>query len=157
MSPSHRAVVLHLITIGMITSGLGCAPSPKSGTGFTLPSGDANAGKMAFQELRCNACHKIAGIEQPIAENEKPEMSVPLGGEVTRIKTYGELVTSIINPSHRLARGLPVESISDNGQSKMPSLNSKMTVQQLIDLVTFLQSQYKLREFQPTEYPMYNL
>ena len=38
-------------------------------------------------------------MELPDAGKEE-ETSVVLGGEVARIKTYGELVTSIINPSH---------------------------------------------------------
>jgi hypothetical protein len=72
---------------------------------------------------------------------------VTLGGEVTRVKTYGELVTSIINPSHRLARGYPTEEVSAAGESLMALayLNDVMTVQQLIDLVAFLQARYEVR------------
>jgi hypothetical protein len=72
---------------------------------------------------------------------------VTLGGEVTRVKTYGELVTSIINPSHRLAQGYPTEEVSAAGESLMALayLNDVMTVQQLIDLVAFLQARYEVR------------
>ena len=61
---------------------------------------------------------------------------------VTRVKTYGELVTAIINPSHKLAQGYPLDTISEDGQSRMPLYNSYMTVQELIDIVAFLQPHY---------------
>ena len=133
----------------------GCATPPKSGKGFTLPVGDAQAGKSDFVSLQCNACHKIEGIDQVAANGEKPELSIALGGEVTRIQTYGELVTSIINPSHRLAKGYPIDEISVDGQSKMKNYNDVMTVTQLTNLVTFLQSKYKLFEVELTDYPEY--
>jgi hypothetical protein len=63
------------------------------------------------------------------------------------VKTYGSLVTSIINPSHDLARGYPTDEITAGGQSVMSlaKLNKVVTVQQLIDLVAFLQVVYELR------------
>ena len=82
-------------------------------------------------------------------------MSIALGGEVERIDTYGELVTSIINPSHRLAKGYPIDAVSVDGKSKMRNYNDVMTVTQLNDLVMFLQSKYKLHEYELTDYPMY--
>jgi sulfur-oxidizing protein SoxX len=121
------------------------------GRGFTLPEGDAERGRAAFTELGCHQCHTIAGIEQ--ADN--PELSLPLGGEVSHIDTYGELVTSIINPSHRLSRRYPPLAERVDGESRMPSLNREMTVEQLIDLVTFLHDQYELRPYEPTNYPAY--
>ena len=132
----------------------GCVSDPKSGKGFTLPDGDAEAGKATYVALQCNACHKIAGVEQ-LAGGDQSELSIALGGEVTRIKTYGELVTSIINPSHRLANGYATENVSVDGESKMTNYNDAMTVTQLTDVVAFLQSKYKLREYDPTDYPMY--
>jgi hypothetical protein len=77
----------------------------------------------------------------PAPQVEGPVMVV-LGGGVTRVKSYGELVTSIINPSHRLARRHPAGKISQEGQSLMTPYNDVMTVTQLIDLVAFLQAQY---------------
>jgi len=84
------------------------------------------------------------------------EPLVTLGGQVTRVRTYGELVTSIINPSHRLAPGYPIEDISRVGESLMALayLNEVMTVQQLVDLVAFLQTRY---EVIPPEYDPYGL
>ena len=56
--------------------------------------------------------------------------------------TPRELVTAIINPSHKLAQGYPLDTISEDGQSLMPLYNSYMTVQELIDIVAFLQPHY---------------
>ena len=134
----------------------GCAtPPPKSGKGFTLPEGDAEAGKENFIRFQCNACHKIDGIDQLAAPGEVPELSIALGGEVTQIQTYGELVTSIINPSHRLAKDYPVYEVSVDGKSKMKVYNDVMTVTELTDLIAFVQSKYELLEYELTDYPLY--
>lgn len=146
-----RLIFCLLITVALsLTSG--CATSPKSGKGFTLPQGNVQAGKANYVSLQCNACHTISGVEQTVAE---PELSIALGGEVTRVRTYGDLVTSIINPSHRLAKDYPVDVVSVDGKSKMRNYNDAMTVTQLIDLVAFLESKYKLLEYDLTNYPMY--
>lgn len=148
-----------LFTLGILAMVMvtGCTPAPKSGKGFTLPDGDREAGKATYVTLQCHACHKIEGVDQLVADDGNSELSIALGGEVSRIRTYGELVTSIINPSHRLAKGYSPEVVSIEGESKMRSYNDVMTVTQLTDLVTFLQSKYKLRAYEPTDYPMYGL
>lgn len=144
-----------LLMTAALSMAAGCATAPKSGEGFTLPRGNAQAGKEIFIDKQCNACHKVSGIDQIEAEDGKPQMSIALGGKTTRIQTYGELVTSIINPSHRLAKGYPLGEISVDGQSKMRNYNDVMTVTELTDLVMFLQSKYKLQEFELTDYPVY--
>ncbi|NQV27329.1 MAG: c-type cytochrome [Rhodopirellula sp.] len=136
---------------------MGCAPTPQSGRGFTLPDGDVERGQAVFAELQCHACHQVNGLEFPVAENAT-DMAVRLGGKVDRIQTYGELVTSIINPSHKVAKGYAKEDVTkdDEGkESRMLNYNEVMTVQQLIDLVKFLQSHYELKPHEPTAYPTY--
>ena len=152
MSPSiqTRAAVF---TILSLLFAAGCTPEPTSGKGFTLPTGDRERGETMFVELNCHQCHTVAATDLPTVDER--EMSIRLGGEVARIGTYGELVTAIINPSHRLARGHRIEKISEDGESLMKNYNDVLTVSQLIDLVAFLQSRYKLREYEPTQYPMY--
>ena len=146
-----------VLTIGAaaVVASVGCMADPKSGKGFTLPDGDLAKGEATFASLQCNACHKIAGVDSLTAEGQESAASVILGGEVSRIKTYGELVTAIINPSHRLASGYEPEAVSVDGESKMRNYNDVMTVTQLTDLVAFLQSKYELRKYDPTDYPMY--
>ena len=135
----------------------GCSPTPKSGKGFTLPEGNLAQGEETYVRLQCNTCHTIDGVEQLAGDGETLDLSVALGGEVARIKTYGELVTAIINPSHQLARGYSEQLVSVDGESKMRNYNDVMTVTELTDLVAFLQSKYSLFEYEPTDYPMYSL
>jgi L-cysteine S-thiosulfotransferase len=141
----RRALGLVMLT-GIL---MGCGP--KSPLGFSLPDGDATRGRAAFVELRCNACHEVMGLD--IAYGNGP-VHVVLGGKTTRIRSEGELTTSIINPSHRLAPRYPEDQVAVNGQSIMSAayLNDVMTVQQLIDLVAFLQSTY---EIAPPAVPTY--
>jgi len=122
--------------------------------GFSLPKGDVSAGKTAFVKFQCAACHTVAGMEELRKERETV-MTLPLGGETTRIQTYGELVTSVINPSHIISKNFPGTEVSAEGQSKMRSYNDVITVKELIDLVEFLQSQYVLKNFSPTDYPVF--
>ena len=127
--------------------------NPKSARGFRLPDGDVERGKVAFVESKCSACHTVKGTDIPAPSKDYAYVRVVvLGGEVRQVKTYGELVTSIINPSHVLAPGYPKELITKNNQSAMPNFNDTMTVRQLIDLVAFLQSHYELVLPEPATY-----
>jgi mono/diheme cytochrome c family protein len=132
----------------------GCDTGPKSSMGFTLPDGDEAAGQAVFVAMNCSSCHSISGMPE-LREGLEPEMSIALGGDTTRIKTYGELVTSIINPSHKLARSYPADMVSDDGVSKMRNYNDAMTVSELIDLVAFVQGQYDLHIPYRSTYPPY--
>lgn len=126
----------------------GCYAGPKSGKGFHLPEGSIENGKAAFLALHCNTCHRVDGVVLPPPVGTAPT-NIVLGGEVTVIRTYGELVTAVINPSHGLAPGFKKEQINDGKLSPMPEFNDTMTVRQMIDLVAFLQSRY--REIQTNE------
>ena len=127
----------------------GCDRSPKSGHGFRLPDGDINRGQVVFVEFECNRCHSVGAIEQLTSASPESSVSVKLGGKVTAIQTYGQLVTSIVNPSHRLVGRYPKEQVSTaDGESLMRNYNDEMTVNQLINLVAFLQSNYELRPYQ---------
>jgi sulfur-oxidizing protein SoxX len=126
---------------------------PKSGAALRLPDGDVERGKAAFLELKCNTCHTVAGTDIPSPSKDYAYVRVVvLGGEVRQVKTYGALVTSIINPSHSLAPGYPKELITKDNQSAMANFNDTMTVRQLIDLVAFLQSRYELVPPEPATY-----
>jgi mono/diheme cytochrome c family protein len=118
-----------------------CEADRMSEKGFSLPEGNALAGREAFVYMHCHECHTVTGEEFPALPLADPPF-VELGGKVTRVKTYGELVTAIINPSHKLAKGYPVEMVTNNNESKMPVYNGYMTVQELVDIVAFLQPHY---------------
>lgn len=143
----HLAIV---VCVGLLQ---GCVQGPESATGFRLPEGSQQMGLQAFKDLNCQACHDVQGVAAP-AESDV-DTRVALGGDVTRVKTYGELVTSIINPSHKLAPGYKEEDVTVDGKSRMEAenLNGVMTVQELVDIVAFLQPLYRVR---PPEYDPYS-
>lgn len=147
------------IVIVFFTSSLiGCS-KPVENHEFSLPEGDAESGQLVFVEYRCIECHTIAGTEfindRELSDIDR-ERLVTIGGESTRVKSYSDLVTSIINPSHKLAKGYRIEDIIDeNGESRMRNYNDELTVRELIDLVTFLKSKYELKSIPLTIYPYY--
>jgi len=145
-------VLLMLVAAAALSSA--CDPDKvMSERGFRLPDGDAVAGRETFLYMQCNQCHTIKGEVLPQIPGYEPY--VELGGSVTRVKSYGELVTAIINPSHKLADGYAEELVSENGVSKMYVYNGFMTVQELTDLVMFLQPHYNViaPQFQYRVYP----
>ncbi|MGD2133732.1 MAG: hypothetical protein PVI23_13140 [Maricaulaceae bacterium] len=118
-----------------------CDQGPRSGYGFALPDGEPSRGEAAFARLGCSDCHLVPGRDDLRADVE-PQMDVMLGGATTRVRTYGDLVTSIINPSHRISQRY-IEGVADEeGVSAMRNYNDVATVSELIDLVAFLQAQY---------------
>lgn len=145
-----KKTLIVFLTLACLT---GCERDMMSERGFALPEGDPIAGREAFIYMQCYQCHTIAGDDTlPTLDDQEPY--VELGGKVTRVKTYGELVTAIINPSHKLAEGYAEERVSEDGQSNMYNYNRYMTVQELIDIVMYLQPHYDV--FVPNRvYPIY--
>lgn len=145
--------ILALLAASCVTLSA-CDRDPMSETGFRLPDGDPMAGREAFLYMQCNQCHTIAGEDLPLVPEAEPPY-VELGGPVTRVKTYGQLVTAIINPSHKLADGYAEDQVSEDGKSKMYVYNGYMTVQELIDVVMYLQPHYEVvvPEFYYRVYP----
>lgn len=115
---------------------------------FALPPGNAEDGRTAFVTLGCATCHDVIGAKGLASGDQTPQMTIPLGGVRDRVFTYNELVTSIINPSHTLADVQGVAVTDQEGGSRMPSFNDAMTVQNLIDIVTFLEDHYQLDPYQ---------
>ncbi len=145
--------ILTLLLASLVILG-GCDQDrTMSERGFRLPDGDAQAGRETFMYMHCNQCHSLEGEELP--EVQGFEQYVELGGAVTRVKTYGELVTAIINPSHKLADGYPQDLVAEDRMSNMYVYNGFMTVQELTDIVMFLQPYYDVvaPQFQYRVYP----
>jgi len=133
------------IMLGTVIALSGCGGDRMSEKGFVLPDGDAQAGRQAFIDLRCNHCHTVRGEEIPAGPYEDPPY-VRLGGTSTTVKTYGQLATAITSPSRDLISKYLAEKVSEDGESKMSDYNQEMTVQQMADLVRFLQPHYKVIE-----------
>ena len=144
--------LLAFILLGM---GLCMGSCSEQARGFALPEGSVEEGKATYRRLECNACHSISGIEW---NGGSDSLNVKLGGEVSIQKSYGELVTSVINPSHKIARRYKQKKATlttEEGASKMKNYNEAMTVQELIDLVAFLQSEYNVSAPTTHYYPYY--
>lgn len=146
-------IVSVVISLFLLCCLAGCPAGPESPRGFSLPKGEPLAGKRAFVELRCHDCHSAEGVG--VRDADASDIHVRLGGVSNRVTTYAELVTSIINPSHRLSRYYPEEEVAEEGISKMPVYNDIITVQELIDLVAYLQPQYETIVVAPNSYETY--
>lgn len=122
----------------------GCPMSEKSPIGFRLPEGNVTNGKAAFLEAGCVKCHSVDGVELASELADAREANIVLGGEISRVKTYGQLVTSIIYPSHIISSKYRDEYTDENGNSIMPDFTEEMTVRQMIDITEFLQAHYEV-------------
>lgn len=133
--PVIRPIVAALLAI----LSTGCETDVRTQGSIHLPEGDAERGKEHFVSMGCVNCHAVVGAELP--EGEGP-LRVVLGSS-GRVKSYGDLVTSVVNPSHKLSRRYRPEQVSEDGTSLMASYNDVMTVTQLTDIVAFLQGHYQ--------------
>ena len=127
----------------------GCATQPDYATQFRFPIewGNIAEGQATFVDLGCNQCHTVSGVELASYEGESP-LTLELGGTILYAKTYADLVTAIVNPNHVVSdeylKMLPSEE--RRGASTIMPVNHQMTVEQLIDLVIFLNSRYVLMD-----------
>jgi hypothetical protein len=119
-----------------------------------LPEGDPGKGEMYFVSLGCVNCHAVIGSELP-EPAEAGSVRVLLGSQIGRELSHGELVTSIVNPSHRLSARYRKDEVSEGGESLMTSYNDVLTVTQLTDLVAFLDAHYKTADRPDYEYRAY--
>ena len=97
---------------------------------FTLPKGDAGKGRAVFVKYECYYCHEVRGEDFLFAGVDYgPELSQM--GPLHPLEYFAE---SIMNPNAVVSgdyRGA-------DGKSTMPSYNEKMSVQELIDVSTYL-------------------
>ena len=142
----------------------GCAPCEQTDpdtVALTLPSGTVEAGKQAFEDLRCTACHTVSGVEgltKPLAQVPVPDLGVVLAG-----RSRDSIATAIVLPSHIATSDTELWSDWSTSQrvwigpgqqipkeetveeptetiSIMTDYSNVITVQQLSDLVAFLEN-----------------
>ena len=132
-----EGMVSLLLAAGLV----GCMPGPRSGAGLRLPDGDVDHGRAVFVAMKCHACHRVAGVDlpEPVAD---PPVPVVLGGERPYPRTDGDILTAIVNPSHRIVPAGKAELVQAGGLSRMGDFRDAMTVGELVDLVAFVQSRY---------------
>lgn len=149
-----RSLVINLVALCALICLSGCDPDGRRPADINLPEGDAAKGKMHFVSLGCVSCHSVIGAELPEPAEAGPAR-VLLGSTTSTRMSYGQLVTSIVNPSHRLSTRYRKDKVSQEGQSLMTSYNDMLTVTQLTDLVAFLQAHYEKVDRPGYQYPVY--
>lgn len=137
--------VLIVLSVASTVVTAGCANSMIFG--FPADQGDIAAGRQAFIDHRCHQCHSIAGDRMPpLAGADRPILE--LGGPTSMVRSYAELTTSIINPNHAISERYRDQELLKGNlplDSPMPRPNlDTMTVRQMLDIVTFLDSKYEL-------------
>jgi mono/diheme cytochrome c family protein len=106
-----------------------------------LPKGDVQAGRKAFQDLKCHVCHRVSGesgFAAPIAELRGPDLSALL-----QLQETSEIAAAIIAPSHSLSirtSEAVKAQLAKQGASPMGDFSRAMTVRQLADLLAYLRS-----------------
>ena len=135
-----------LVVLGLPALLTGCVSAALFG--FPIDQGNIAAGRQAFIDHRCHQCHTIADeILPPLAGAGRPMLA--LGGPTTIIHSYADLTTSIINPNHAISERYRDQQILLKTEipleSPMPRPNlDTMSVSQLIDIVAFLDSKYRV-------------
>lgn len=113
--------------------------------GFRFLGGNAERGKDTFANLQCIQCHQVANAELPEPDGKR-RLDLMIGKEPRFVKSYEDIITAITNPQHVVTEQyrsiLTTPEQQGDIQSFMPDLKEGMTVQQLIDLVTFLDAHY---------------
>jgi mono/diheme cytochrome c family protein len=102
-----------------------------------FPQGNVDAGRLVFHNLKCFVCHEVAGKEGQ-GMKVRTAVSAPLLDSRLAAKDPGEVITSVIAPSHKVSDAVAKES--GGKLSPMGDFTSSLTVRQLIDLVAFLRS-----------------
>jgi len=148
------SVIFSLFTVLVVSA---CSDEGRPVKGFTLPEGDIAQGEQVFIDFNCHACHSIPGLEFPDVDFTPPFI-LEIGGEVYRVRNYGELLTAIVNPDHIISpkyKAMLERADREALISPMPYYGEEMTVAELIDVVEFLHSHYT--RLQPQYYRGYYL
>lgn len=146
--------VIMFVCLACVFVLISCDKGADSPRGFSLPKGDLELGKQVFVANSCLSCHSIDGLKDDSIERER-NPPIVLGANSAVVKTYAQLLTSIINPSHRISRSVPWPTSNENGESIMRNYNDVLTVSELIDLVAYLQAHYKVTPIHLTSYSNY--
>ena len=141
----------HFIVLGVVAIGIGvgaCSQSPRpaaraadsTAITLTVPAGNAQAGRQAFLDLRCTACHAVPSepkFPSPVSANPGPPIDARLAG-----RDVSYLATAIVSPSHTFSLDTPLQVREHLAGvlSPMGDFSQVMTVRQLVDLQTYLRS-----------------
>ena len=106
---------------------------------FSWPAGDAAVGREVFIKLECYTCHEVKGERFPKpGPGSDPGKMGPELSSMAPLHPAEYFAEAIINPNAAVEEGKGYRAA--DGKSKMPSYNDLVTVQEVIDLVTYLKS-----------------
>ena len=98
---------------------------------FTMPKGDPAKGREVFEKYVCYICHEVRGEKFPPGSASGPELTQM--GPLHPLEYFTE---SVINPSAHASK----KDRGPDGKSTMPDYNNRMTIEELVDLSTYLAS-----------------
>jgi hypothetical protein len=105
-----------------------------------LPAGDVAAGRQAFLDLKCTACHAVPSepaFPRPVSANSGPPIDV---GMARSDASY--VAAAIMTPSHAISPNISpeVRANIEGVLSPMGDFSHVMTVRQMVDLHAYLRS-----------------
>ena len=106
----------------------------------TLPPGDIQAGRQAFLDLRCTACHAVPSepdFPAPVSTNPGPLIDARLAD-----RDVSYLMAAVMTPSHAISTNIgdEVRARLEGTLSPMGDFSRAMTVRQLVDVHAYLRS-----------------
>jgi len=111
--------------------------------GFRFSGGDVELGSDIFVAVNCVQCHSLKGVHMEQPADKK--MDLVLGEDERFVKKYEDIITAITQPKHVVNK--QYEAILTKTELEeivpfMENFTERLTVRQLIDLVTFLDKVY---------------
>ena len=105
----------------------------------TLPAGNAEAGRRAFQDLKCYVCHEKTGdarFPAPASDSRGPALDATL-----RAQSASDVAAAIVAPSHSMSVRTSAAlrpRLANESVSPMGDISATLTVRQLADLLAYL-------------------
>jgi hypothetical protein len=128
-----------MLTVFLIATISGCAEKaptqPFQPRSSFLSSGDPIAGRRTFLELKCETCHRVAGDDFDL---QLHATAGPQLGSAQALQSADLVASSIAAPGHTISRESGAWQKPDG--PSMADYSRVMTVRQLIDLVSYIQS-----------------
>lgn len=114
------------------------------GARTVVPPGKAEAGQVVFVEKGCYQCHSAGATKLPAVELEQ-RLVIELGGDVHTKWNRDDYARAIMDPNHLVSEDYKIAMIRLGDHFKaenspMPTFADVLRVNELIDLVTFLDS-----------------
>lgn len=136
-----------LIGLSLMCAGLSSALAQDGTSRPMIPPGDSANGESIFLEQRCYRCHTLEGRELP--DFDLPaKLKIHLGGDAHILWNRDEFGRAILNPEHVVSpqyQAIMIQAGDEKGsqESPMPNFNAVLSISDLIDLATFLDSMRK--------------